>query len=58
MIVVKTFEKLIDAPAGKRPLRNVAGLDFGVLAINEAMEPFRINVLESFQITDWDGVKA
>ncbi|MBA4153499.1 SDR family oxidoreductase [Flavobacterium sp.] len=58
MIVVKTFEKLIDTPAGKRPLRNVAGLDFGVLAINEAMEPFRINVLESFQITDWDGVKA
>ena len=58
MIVVKTFENLIDAPAGKRPLRTVAGMDFGVRAINDALEPFRINVLESFQITDWDGVKA
>jgi short-subunit dehydrogenase len=58
MIVVKTFERLIDAPAGKRPLRTIAGMDFGVQAINDAMEPFRIGVLESFQITDWDGVKA
>ena len=58
MLVVKTFENLIDAPPGKRPLRNVAGMDFGVRAINDAMEPFRINVLESFQITEWDGVKA
>jgi NAD(P)-dependent dehydrogenase (short-subunit alcohol dehydrogenase family) len=58
MIVVKTFERLIDTPAGKRPLRTIAGMDFGVQAINDAMEPFRIGVLESFQITDWDGVKA
>jgi short-subunit dehydrogenase len=58
MIVVKTFERLIDAPEGKRPLRTIAGMDFGVQAINDAMEPFRIGVLESFQITDWDGVKA
>lgn len=58
MIVVKTFENLIDAPAGQRPVRTIAGLDFGVQAINDAMEPFRIGTLESFQITDWDGVKA
>ncbi len=58
MIVVKTFENLIDAPAGKRPLRTIAGMDFGVQAINDAMEPFRLSVLESFQITDWDGVKV
>jgi NAD(P)-dependent dehydrogenase (short-subunit alcohol dehydrogenase family) len=58
MIVVETFERLIDTPAGKRPLRTIAGMDFGVQAINDAMEPFRIGVLESFQITDWDGVKA
>jgi NAD(P)-dependent dehydrogenase (short-subunit alcohol dehydrogenase family) len=58
MIVVKTFERLIDTPAGKRPLRTIVGMDFGVQAINDAMEPFRIGVLESFQITDWDGVKA
>lgn len=58
MIVVKAFERLIDTPEGKRPLRTIAGMDFGVQAINDAMEPFRIGVLESFQITDWDGVKA
>lgn len=58
MIVVKTFEKLIDAAPGERPLRNLAGLDFGVQEINNAMEPFRIGVLDSFQITDWDGAKA
>lgn len=58
MIVVKTFEKLIDAPAGQRPMRTLAGLDFGVQAINDAMEPHRKGMLENFGISDWDGVKA
>lgn len=58
MIVVKTFEKLIDTPAGHRPMRTLAGLDFGVQAINDAMEPHRKGMLENFGISDWDGVKV
>ena len=58
MIVVQLFEELINAPAGARPLRNVAGLDFGARRINEEVEPLRKGVLEAFQLSDWDGVKA
>ena len=58
MIVVQLFEELINAPAGSRPLRNVAGLDFGARSINEEVEPLRKGVLEAFQLSDWDGVKA
>ncbi|GMQ30161.1 SDR family oxidoreductase [Algoriphagus confluentis] len=58
MIVVKIFEDLIDAPAGQRPLRTEAGLDFGVKAINESLEPHRITTMNMFQITDWDGAKV
>ena len=39
MIVVKVFESLIDAPAGQRPLRTIAGLDFGYQELNDAVEP-------------------
>ncbi|GGD30360.1 SDR family oxidoreductase [Flavobacterium orientale] len=58
MIVVQLFEALINAPAGSRPLRNVAGLDFGTRHINDAVEPLRKGVLEAFHLSDWDGVKA
>ena len=55
MIVVKTFESLIDRPAGSRPLRTIAGLDFGFQAINDATEPIRKACLEAMGITEWDG---
>ena len=58
IIVVKIFESLIDSPAGSRPLRTIAGLDFGVQQINDAVEPYRKGMLEAFAITDWDGVKS
>jgi len=58
MIVVQLFEELINAPAGSRPLRNVAGLDFGARSINDVIEPLRKGVLDAFQLSDWDGVKA
>lgn len=58
MIVVKTFEKLIDTPAGSRPLRTIAGLDFGFQAINDATEPIRKAGLESMGIAEWDGPSA
>jgi short-subunit dehydrogenase len=57
-IVVQLFEVLINAPADSRPLRNVAGLDFGARSINDAVEPLRKGVLDAFQLSDWDGVKA
>jgi NAD(P)-dependent dehydrogenase (short-subunit alcohol dehydrogenase family) len=58
LIVAKIFESLIDAPAGSRPLRIVAGLDFGVQAINDAIDPIRKGIIGAFGIADWDGVKA
>lgn len=58
MVVVKIFESLINAPAGSRPLRTVAGLDFGVQSINDAIDPIRKGIIGAFKIADWDGVKA
>lgn len=58
MIVVKTFEKLIEMPAGSRPMRTIAGMDFGVQALNDAIEPFRKGILESFGLADCDGPSA
>jgi len=55
MIVVKTFENLIDMPSGSRPIRTIAGLDFGFQAINDATEPIRKAGLEAMGITEWDG---
>nr|MBD3623540.1 SDR family NAD(P)-dependent oxidoreductase [Sunxiuqinia sp.] len=45
-------------PAGSRPLRTVAGLDFGVQSINDAIDPIRKGIIGAFKIADWDGVKA
>ncbi|MBV7269869.1 SDR family oxidoreductase [Winogradskyella luteola] len=58
MLVVKTFENLIDMPHGKRPIRTVVGIDFGLQTVNEVTEPIRQGLLEAFEITDWDGPKV
>lgn len=58
MIVVKIFESLINTPAGRRPLRTLAGMDFGVQSMNDAIEPIRKGIIGALQIADWDGVKA
>lgn len=55
MVVVETFERLIEMAPGERPLRTIAGLDFGLQAVNDAVEPIRKQTLESMQISDWDG---
>lgn len=57
-VVVDIFEKLIDMPAGKRPLRSIAGLDFGFQGLNDAVEPFRKGGLEGMGVSEWDGPKA
>jgi NAD(P)-dependent dehydrogenase (short-subunit alcohol dehydrogenase family) len=58
MIVVNIFNDLIDMPNGKRPLRTIAGLDFGLQANNDAVEPIRKTVLESMGLGDCDGPKG
>lgn len=55
MLVVQAFENLINLPNGSRPLRTAVGLDFGVTAINEAMEPYRKGSLEGMGLSDLDG---
>ncbi|WOD44576.1 SDR family oxidoreductase [Hwangdonia lutea] len=57
MHVVQAFDDLIEMPHGSRPIRTMVGLDFGLQAINEVTEPIRQNLLEVFEITDWDGPK-
>ena len=47
MIVVKIFESLIDTPNGSRPLRTLAGLDFGFQTLNDVVEPIRQASLDS-----------
>lgn len=58
MIVVKIFEDLINMNPGSRPLRTIAGLDFGFQAVNDATEPIRKAGLAGMGIADWDGPKG
>ncbi len=58
IIVSQIFERLINAPAGKRPLRTIAGLDFGFQALNDAVEPIRLGALEAMGISNLDGAKG
>ncbi|MGQ7869730.1 SDR family oxidoreductase [Sunxiuqinia sp. sy24] len=58
MVVVKIFEDLMNKPAGSRPLRTIAGLDFGFQALNDAVEPIRVGALAAMGVGDWDGPKA
>lgn len=55
MLVVKTFENLINLPNGQRPLRTFSGLEFGLQALNDAVEPIRKEFLDSFGLADCDG---
>lgn len=55
MIVVKIFEDLINLPNGSRPLRTIAGLDFGFQALNDVVEPLRKASLASMELSEWDG---
>lgn len=55
MLVVQAFDNLINLPNGSRPLRTPVGIDFGVTAINEAMEPHRKGSLEGMGLSDLDG---
>ncbi len=54
-VVVDIFDRLIDTPKGQRPLRTIAGIDFGFQAMNDATEPLRKANLESMNLSEWDG---
>ncbi|MEL6612095.1 MAG: SDR family oxidoreductase [Bacteroidota bacterium] len=54
-IVVDIFSQLIDMPHGERPLRTIAGLDFGFQALNDATDPIRKGGLEALGVAEWDG---
>jgi NAD(P)-dependent dehydrogenase (short-subunit alcohol dehydrogenase family) len=58
MIVVEIFDKLINMPNGSRPLRTIAGLDFGFQQLNDAVEPIRKASLDAFGVSDWDGPRS
>jgi NAD(P)-dependent dehydrogenase (short-subunit alcohol dehydrogenase family) len=58
MIVVKIFDDLINMQDGTRPLRTIAGLDFGYQALNDAIEPIRKAGLEGMGISNWDGPQS
>ena len=58
MVVVHIFEKIINAEPGHRPIRTIAGLDFGFQALNDTTEPIRKAGLEGMGIGAWDGPKA
>jgi len=53
--VVNIFDELIETPAGQRPLRTIAGLDFGFQALNDTVEPLRKASLASMGIEALDG---
>ena len=55
MIVVKIFENLINSSPGTRPLRTIAGLDFGFQSLNDAVEPHRKASLEAMGLDNCDG---
>jgi NAD(P)-dependent dehydrogenase (short-subunit alcohol dehydrogenase family) len=57
-IVVEIFDRLIDMPKGERPIRTIAGLDFGFQALNDATDPIRKAGLESMGVAEWDGPRA
>ncbi len=58
IVVVETFEKLIDTPVGQRPLRTIAGMDFGFQALNDAVEPIRQAGPKEMGLADWDGPRT
>lgn len=58
MIVVEAFDRLIETPSGERPFRTIAGMDFGLQAVNDAVDPIRRQALKMMGITDWDGPSA
>jgi len=58
MEIVRGFEKLIDTPAGQRPLRTLIGLDFGLQKLNDVTEPIRKAFLKELELENCDGPQS
>ncbi|NMM50069.1 SDR family oxidoreductase [Marinigracilibium pacificum] len=54
-VVVDIFNELINMEPGTRPIRTVAGLDFGYREFNKATEKYRKDTLAFMNISEWDG---
>ncbi|MEX1026023.1 MAG: SDR family oxidoreductase [Planctomycetota bacterium] len=55
LVVARTIDALIQLEPGERPLRTIAGLDFGLQLLNDAVEPIRRQTLEMMGIAELDG---
>jgi hypothetical protein len=45
--VADAIARLVETPAGKRPLRTVCGPDYGTIAINQHTAPIQAEVLRA-----------
>lgn len=57
-ILVDAMVKVIDMPHGQRPIRTVAGIDFGVSEVNRVTEPLRVQTLEGLGLESMDKVSG
>ncbi|MEJ2541579.1 MAG: SDR family oxidoreductase [Gemmatimonadota bacterium] len=51
----QALERVIDTPAGDRPLRVIPGMDFGLQALNDGAEAVRRRVMGEMGLAGWDG---
>ena len=58
MIMKRTFDKLNNTPAYGRAFITTGGLDFGLQALNDAVEPIRLAGLESGRVGSYDRQKG
>lgn len=56
-LVVDRLVELVNMPAGTRPFRSVVGVDLGVRARNDAVEPFDTGLLEGAGLTSFATLK-
>lgn len=56
--VADAISKLIATPVGTRPLRTVVGLDFGIIGLNNASEPFQNGLLDALEMSEFKQVKT
>lgn len=57
-MVVEAIVRLIETPAGERPLRTTIGIDFGATRINEAVAPIQAEVLTAVSMAHLRDVRA
>jgi NAD(P)-dependent dehydrogenase (short-subunit alcohol dehydrogenase family) len=51
----EALERIIETPAGERPLRVIPGMDFGLQVLNDGADVVRKAVLGEMGLAEWDG---